>query len=129
MENGACRLNGGHDGSDDEHGGEGDHDAVREVVDGEVERHVADADQDERLKGRPKYGGPFLTSPLAPRGKICPLGRMFTWVARFFNVRRTRPRRTRPRRFRPRRTRPLVQGPENSSPRAMARRTRPQGLK
>jgi hypothetical protein len=25
-----------------------------------------------------KYRGPFLTSPLAPRGEICPLGGMFT---------------------------------------------------
>ncbi len=40
------RPHGGHD----EQRGEGDHDPVGEVVDVKEERHVPDADQDERLQ-------------------------------------------------------------------------------
>jgi hypothetical protein len=43
------RLDGGGDGGHDQHGGQGDHDAVGEVVHVEEERHVAHAHQYERL--------------------------------------------------------------------------------
>ena len=43
-------LYGAHDGCHDEHDGERDHDPVGEVVDVEVERHVADAHEDEGLE-------------------------------------------------------------------------------
>ena len=36
------RLNGRHDGGNDEHGGERDHDAIGEVVHREVEGEIAD---------------------------------------------------------------------------------------
>ena len=44
------RLNAGHDGGHDEHGGQRDHDPVGEVVHVEEEGHVAHVDQDEGLQ-------------------------------------------------------------------------------
>ncbi len=44
------RLNGRHDGGDDEHGGERDHDAIGEVVHREVEGEIAHANQYKSLK-------------------------------------------------------------------------------
>ncbi len=44
------RLNGGHDGGNDEHGGERDHDSIGEVVDGKVEGEITNSDQYESLE-------------------------------------------------------------------------------
>jgi len=43
-------LNGGHDGGDDEHGGERDHDPIGKVVDGKVEGEITNSDQYESLE-------------------------------------------------------------------------------
>ena len=44
------RLNGRHDGGNDEHGGERDHDTIGEVVHREVEGEIANANQYKSLK-------------------------------------------------------------------------------
>ena len=44
------RLNGRHDGGDDEHGGERDHHTISEVVHREVEGEIANANQYKSLK-------------------------------------------------------------------------------
>ena len=38
------RLNGRHDGGNDEHGGERDHDPIGEVIDGKVEGEITNSD-------------------------------------------------------------------------------------
>ena len=45
-------LNRGHDGGDDKHDGERDHDPIGEVVDPEEKAEVSDGDEDERLEER-----------------------------------------------------------------------------
>lgn len=43
-------LNGGHDGGDDEHDCQGDHDPVREIVHPKEEAEISDRDEDEGLE-------------------------------------------------------------------------------
>ena len=48
-------MDGDHDGCDDEHGGESDHDLVRKVVQLEEEGEVADEDEQESLEERVRH--------------------------------------------------------------------------
>ena len=52
VQSGSYFLNGGGDGGDHEHGGQGDHDSVREVLDVEEEREEPNQHQDQGLEER-----------------------------------------------------------------------------